>query len=366
MKTNNHAYRMLRYLVPMVIIVAVLLNGCGGTSSSDSSSSLGQEPVSSSESVQQPASSFPAPVSNSSQKEPKDVYKWIIEPSLSYDVMMPVPNENINNEKTIDFLDVSKGNIWGVNRFDGSVVFEPVKTDSNSPMFVCALNNGHIHDPPFPDATSNEKTANQKLTAAGLPYPVSGGHGSENYSLLQHPGTGKMVEMAHGDGSIDIKKGKEEKSDIPIPVITYYKGLPGLAEDFSNGRSDLVDFNYRGLARADGTVLLAPEYTNSNYRNGFYALEKGGKWAYYSTKTEQFITGFVYDLPWVSVWKGSEIGFFNEDLCPVVQKGEYGYIDTKGNIIIPLKFEGATHVLHGRAWVKQGGLWGQIEFVRNE
>ncbi len=50
------------------------------------------------------------------------------------------------------------------------------------------------------------------------------------------------------------------------------------------------------------------------------------------------------------------IGFFNEGLCPVAQNGHYGFIDEGGNIVVPLEFEGATHVYGGQAWVKQGGL----------
>lgn len=347
-------------------------------------SQQGESPVASSSNttsqnvVQQPPSSVSVPASSSSEEEPKEVYRWVIEPSLAYDTMMPVPNENSSDTMTLGFLDVYDGRYWGVNRFDGSVVFEPIYTDEyNNPMGVCGMDG--MHDVPLPDALWNGETTNQTLAAVGLPYEVDGGHGGGRHSLLQHPDTGQMISMFHGDGFALQPDGitAEDFWGNPIPALPYYRGLSGLAEDFSNVANEnglLVDYSLLGLARTDGTVLLAPEYTRAYYYNGFYALEKNGyyqengwvsgQWAYYSTTTEQFITDFVYDLPWVDHWQKPGIGFFNEGLCPVAQNGRYGYIDTKGNTIVPLEFEGATHVHNGRAWVKQGGLWGQIEFVR--
>lgn len=51
MNTNKRSYRSLRFLIPLVIIVAVLLSGCADPSSSLSSSSLSQQSKPGSESM---------------------------------------------------------------------------------------------------------------------------------------------------------------------------------------------------------------------------------------------------------------------------------------------------------------------------
>lgn len=40
--------------------------------------------------------------------------------------------------------------------------------------------------------------------------------------------------------------------------------------------------------------------------------------------------------------------------------GKWGYIDTRGNIIIPLQFEEADQFSEGMAAVKVAGKWGYI------
>lgn len=333
-------------------------------------SQQGESPIASSSNttsqnvVQQPPSSVSVPAGSSSEEEPKKVYRWVVEPSLAYDIMMPVPNDDIGDQGTLAFLDVYNGSLWGVTRFDGSVVFEPTYSDGdNAPMVMCG---GGLHNVPSPDAVWNSENTNQQLAQAGLPYEVHGGHGGHGpYGFIQHPLTGEMKAFSQGHSPPQLNEDviSQDFNGNTLPAFEYYPGLPGLADDFSN-LYEYYQTDYLGLARPDGTILLPAEYTRARYKNGNYALEQNGKWGYYSITTESLITDIIYDMPWQDIFGIPGVGFFNEGLCPVVQNGQYGYIDTKGETVIPLEFEGATHVYNGRAWVKQGGLWGQIEFVR--
>lgn len=59
---------------------------------------------------------------------------------------------------------------------------------------------------------------------------------------------------------------------------------------------------------------------------------------------------------------GSENSWsFSDDLCRVKKNGLQGYIDRKGNLVIPYEWMDATNFVDGIACVKKGALWGAID-----
>ncbi|MBS5810548.1 MAG: WG repeat-containing protein, partial [Campylobacter concisus] len=67
-----------------------------------------------------------------------------------------------------------------------------------------------------------------------------------------------------------------------------------------------------------------------NFKEGFSAVKKDGKWGYINTKGEQIIE-----------CKFDDTNYFNEGFAAVKKDGKWGYINTKGEQIVECKFDGA-------------------------
>ena len=52
---------------------------------------------------------------------------------------------------------------------------------------------------------------------------------------------------------------------------------------------------------------------------------------------------------------------FFDGLAMVSKDGKYGYVNTAGEVAIPLQFDGADHFAEGLAAVKVGDRWGFID-----
>lgn len=61
-----------------------------------------------------------------------------------------------------------------------------------------------------------------------------------------------------------------------------------------------------------------------------------------------------------SIEKYDELGEYSEGMAPVRKGEKWGYIDTKGNELIPCKYDEASRFSEGVAAVSQNGKWGYI------
>ncbi|RLG25198.1 WG repeat-containing protein, partial [Methanosarcinales archaeon] len=52
---------------------------------------------------------------------------------------------------------------------------------------------------------------------------------------------------------------------------------------------------------------------------------------------------------------------FSERLARVVKNGKYGFVDKKGKIVIPLKYDNAGSFSEGLAWVEKDGKEGFVD-----
>lgn len=86
-----------------------------------------------------------------------------------------------------------------------------------------------------------------------------------------------------------------------------------------------------------------------DFKEGFAAVEKDGKWGYINTKCEQTIEcKFDYARD------------FSEGFAGVLKDSKYGYINTKGEQIIECKFDDFDDFNEGVVAVKKDGKWGYI------
>ena len=86
-----------------------------------------------------------------------------------------------------------------------------------------------------------------------------------------------------------------------------------------------------------------------DFKEGFAAVKKDGKWGYINTKGEQIVK-----------CKFDGAGNFSEGFAVVFKDGKCGYINTKGEQAIECKFDDACDFSEGFAGVSKDGKCGYI------
>lgn len=147
------------------------------------------------------------------------------------------------------------------------------------------------------------------------------------------------------------------------------------AEDFSNGLAKVfigeVDYigwktGKWGVINKEGTVVANIKYDDlGDFSDGLAYAKIGGRYGFIDEKGEMVIPPqfevpiclFSYDC-WGSM-------NFSEGLARVFVKGKYGFIDKKGGFVTEPKFENATDFCNGVAYVKVNGKLGCIDKTGN-
>ena len=130
--------------------------------------------------------------------------------------------------------------------------------------------------------------------------------------------------------------------DIKIyPISQFSSHFPS----FTNTLNYVKQFDSANMTSNEedwGLVYnLGPKYENSKY-----AISFGNK----------FLTEFVYDDP-----GNLSFGLIYKNAVPVTKDGKWGFIDTKGKIIVPLIFDHAESSDGETAFVKINGKYGIID-----
>lgn len=91
----------------------------------------------------------------------------------------------------------------------------------------------------------------------------------------------------------------------------------------------------------------------------------GAKRAAELTPSDQPIDPFEVELrPLLRTWDGA--CYFNEGLAAVKRGGLWGYVDARGQEVVPQRYDGAFAFSQGRAAVNRGGRWGYIDQTGRE
>jgi len=112
-----------------------------------------------------------------------------------------------------------------------------------------------------------------------------------------------------------------------------------------------------GIIDKTGEVVVPPACSQVSRFGDWVSLERDGKQGFANLRTKQS-TGLIFE---------SGQGFFNVPLFslgpePVVQHGKYGYVDPKGQAVIPFRYEIAGRFTEdGLAVVKVDGKYGYID-----
>lgn len=127
---------------------------------------------------------------------------------------------------------------------------------------------------------------------------------------------------------------------------------------------------------ADGEIVMDFEYDDCYTpagKNGPFALKKGDKWGYFSSKGEKLID-FKCD-GFFSSYNGENLDdmdyghpyLFSEDLLAVSIGSSFGFYNAEGGCLVKSsEFAQARPVHHLKAWVCKDGYWGIISFGEDD
>lgn len=130
---------------------------------------------------------------------------------------------------------------------------------------------------------------------------------------------------------------KEGKILYPFVLSTYDNFEHGLARVSKGENFDqwgLIDTNGKEVVSCDNDYIFPFSEGMATFQ------DRNGGQGFYDTKGK-----VVLDLK----KKYEEVGYFSEGLCPVKKKGNYGYIDKKGKLVIPCKFGEVDNFINGTA-----------------
>ena len=98
-------------------------------------------------------------------------------------------------------------------------------------------------------------------------------------------------------------------------------------------------------------IELIKQYNElRSFSEGLAAVKKNDKWGYINTKGDLVIPCEYDGYP----------REFSEGLAPVDKNGKWGFINTKGEIVIPFEYDSADSFSEGLAAVKKNDKWGFI------
>jgi hypothetical protein len=99
-----------------------------------------------------------------------------------------------------------------------------------------------------------------------------------------------------------------------------------------------------------GTFLFNKQFWGvSSFSEGLAPIIQNGKWGFINTKGEMVIP-CIYD----------GAGNFSEGLASVEQNGKCGSINTKGEVVLPCIYDRVRDFSEGLAFVEQNGIWSVI------
>ncbi|MFV0351930.1 MAG: WG repeat-containing protein [Oscillospiraceae bacterium] len=326
-------------------------------------------------------------------------YKYSIPLSLTFDYMTPILDENIltyeDSTSRLQFISASTGNIWTLVEFSsgneivGSKVPLPENSEPESTALFAMLDESTLHPPGTvylnlegAEIEMEEANVLVKNAFSSFPYTIS----IDGRGRILFPGNGIITDSSSGktyyygadDFTVYILDERESDiGDIDVDVCrfrsvdgdprTYFEG-----SDTDNFFTSSLPYEQKwGLCRLDGTEIYPPVLEWGDYKNvsGGVVSYRGEHdlYGYINTTIGEVITDALYSPMWTSFSDGvvqeEYPTLFNEGLAPVRLGGLVGFINAQGEMVIEPQFDDTSYVYQNKAWVKQNGLWGQIEIT---
>lgn len=173
-------------------------------------------------------------------------------------------------------------------------------------------------------------------------------------------------------------------SGAPVNEYYYYEGLQNTMEMYADSFRDeykeepenpipvqeadkVMTAGLPYALYADGKLVTDFEYEDMcSWSEGLIGVKKDGKWGYINEKGE-IVIPLEYDSSWVWPWdnggSGKLVYAVSEGYIPLCKDGVWEMRDVTGELVItPGVFEQICPVYEGKCWVKRDGKWGVIQF----
>jgi hypothetical protein len=144
---------------------------------------------------------------------------------------------------------------------------------------------------------------------------------------------------------IDVK-GKKLPTEITKFKLINLLGFN--AKGFESGMAPVSVGDMWGYLNTNGKLIIPTKYDNvTEFDGGFAAVKQGDSYFVVNTEGEETRV------------EGSgllDINHFSEGLAPFRNADKkFGFIDTKGKVVIPANFESVGYFTNGMAWAKTDG-----------
>ncbi|MBQ9277452.1 MAG: WG repeat-containing protein, partial [Lachnospiraceae bacterium] len=287
---------------------------------------------------------------------------WAVTPSIYADeILVSTRNYDMGLDDAAYIYTDGK---WGFIDYNGEYIVEPKYSRTESYLELYTLRN---------DSESISLGCDENGNLIVNDYGMEPGYGGLSTEYFYFENMKTTIQTLDGMG------GEVYKDERPVSVqkgnilddsnITAESELYGMA----GNRGLLVDIAYDGVYMFSGNNFNYFMY--DSVTPGYAAFEKDGKWAFFNIDGSQ-MTDFSYDgfaqdkvISMAEVfWGGydsSKPYLPTEGYIAVKSDGKCGYIDTDGEVVIPLgTFDDVRPVHNGKAWVKFGDCWGVIQLPK--
>ena len=274
---------------------------------------------------------------------------WEIEPTIEYDnaiinfrfdsseVIFVNGFEPYNNYHRGDVL-VEKNNKYGLLDENGNVL---VNSDyTNTHMWY---NNRIRFTSEFGGAPCAHVNADDSVEY----FSEGCGIGSDGYYLafINTSNGFKLLAYEQHDETESIKNRYGDKFLITSRSLENI----GINDYILINRDEVIEFglnpNEFHCFDYSSNIVLFSSYWN--YDNTFYAINP----KYYDEKGNLLFEGFDAGL-----------GFYG-GYAPVMKNDKWGFIDTKGNLVIDYIFDSATQIYESKSWVVINGKLGKLNII---
>lgn len=348
-----------------IVLAAALLGGCTSTTPASKTEALSGGTV---------ASLAPSQTVFVPRDLPETIQHWAVEPSIEADEIRPLISEETYH--LMEIFGPRAGNAYRQTRDDYFWQVSVIEQGGNEGLVEMTGEIVYEVNQPIGGITQGllfSEKDNRYIAQCIFTKHQPENPGGTYYNWLDndYKDNGPVQITAQGHTSHLLWDEEEHRvwylyakeAAGPAEAIKYERPLPVmLAKNIQNDDKTIVSLEETHLyGYAQDNQLLVPcMYEAAQHPwEEIGAVKEGGKW-YYVTMQNQRLNEEGFDAvhpesegPW-----GNMVFDFSEGLVAVNRGGKWGYMDKYGQEVIPCQYEAARPVHRGKAWVKQGGLWG--------
>ncbi len=309
-------------------------------------------------------------------------YEWAVEPEIQADDIYYIQNENtfdyprndLSRQMDTSYAVIKKGDSYGLIGMDGKLAA------SMDYQGVAALSKYYLlerKEPLYDPEYQTEMTDYYFLEEEQAVKPAVAVIGDAgNYSR----GIFYYCDGLHNTGEFEVAQGYMEdyqkKPDRVIPV----KQAKSIYDGSSSSEDWYEDLESKyALCDPDGKLLTDFVYDEcGSSSSGLLAVKKDGKWGYVNEKGEEVIP-IKYDASWCydtyvfsdhtqdQSERIESCYAATDGYVPLCVNGKWELRDHSGKLVISSGiFEEIRPVYDGRCWVKKDGKWGVLKLEEEE